>query len=235
MRRGKRSSQSRRWSRSRSATRTAGSSRGARARTRPYGSENEGASVEGQRRLLSEAVDGDHEGAVGDSVSDDDLLPERLGVEVGVIGLGADRGWIDEYFGPSEAVGAGDLGEPLVPAGRQAQLGLAEGEDREGIRAGRAGPEVAVLVVAGGDRDVELAGAGDELAVGSDDDRGVEPEPVLALGPLVERGVDVGAGRRRHLGGEPVGAAARQLLRFGDGRTRPARVDGEVRAQGQLL
>ena len=40
-----------------------------------------------------------------------------------------------------------------------------EGEEREGVGFGGAGAEVAVLVVAGGDRDVELAGAGDELAL----------------------------------------------------------------------
>ena len=88
-------------------------------------------------RLGADAVDGDHEDAVGDAVADDHLLPERLGVEVGVVGLGADRGRVDEDVGALEAVGAGDLGEPLVPAGRQAEAGLAEADEREGLVAGR--------------------------------------------------------------------------------------------------
>ena len=88
---------------------------------------------------VADAVDRDHEDAVGDPVADDHLLPERLGVEPGVVGLGADRRRVDEDLGALEAVGAGDLGEPLVPAGRQAERGLAEADDRVGVVAGRPG------------------------------------------------------------------------------------------------
>ena len=49
--------------------------------------------------------------------------------------------------------------------------GVVERDDGE---AGVAGPEVAVLVVAGGDREVHLARARGERSVGRDDDRGVE-------------------------------------------------------------
>ena len=181
-----------------------------------------------QRRLLADAVHGDHEGAVGDPVGDDHPLPERLGVEVGVVGLGADRGRVDQHLGAGEAVGAGDLREPLVPAGRQPELRLAEGDQREGARAGRAGPEVVVLVVAGGDRDVELAGAADQLAVGGDDDRGVVAEPVRRRRPA--RRARRGRGRRspppsrRRTGG----SARRAVPPARPRGLRPGRVDGEV-------
>src|SRR4051794_22146782 len=144
-----------------------------------------------------------------------------------MVGLGADRGRVDEDLGSLEAVGAGDLGEPLVPAGRQAKPHLFsncikfwgswagnlmqfEGDQWEGV--GVAGPraEVAVLVVAGGDGDVELAGAREELAGRRDDDGGVEAEAVLALGSLVERGVDVDPGLPRHPRGEGEGAPTGQ-------------------------
>ena len=52
--------------------------------------------VERERPLGADAVDGDHERAVGDPVADDHLLPQRLGVELGVVGLGADRGRVDD-------------------------------------------------------------------------------------------------------------------------------------------
>ena len=91
-RNGKSSSQSRRCARSRSATRTAASSRGAWTRIAAVRVGDERGAVEGDGALGAEAVGHDHEQAVGDAVADDDLLPQRLGVEVGVVGLGADRG-----------------------------------------------------------------------------------------------------------------------------------------------
>src|SRR3954452_466469 len=99
-----------------------------------------------------------------------------------------------------------------------------EGDEGEGLGVPGAGAEVAVLVVAGGDRDVELAGAGEELAGGGDDDRGVEAEAVLALGPLVEGGGDGAAGLLPQPRREAEGAAARQLLRLGARRHGTARV-----------
>ena len=59
--------------------------------------------------------------------------------KLGVVGLGADRGRVDEHLGAGEAVGAGELREPLVPAGRQAELGLAE-RRAPGRRRRRPGP-----------------------------------------------------------------------------------------------
>ena len=63
----------------------------------------------------------------------------------------------------------------------------------------------------------------------------LKPSPSVAVGALVERGVDVDAGLRRHPGGEAVGRAAGQLLGLGAGGLRAGRVDREVAAQGQLL
>ena len=63
----------------------------------------------------------------------------------------------------------------------------------------------------------------------------LKPSPSLAVGALVERGVDVDAGCRRHAGGEAVGRAAGELLGLGARGLRAGRVDREVAAQGQLL
>ena len=146
----------------------------------------------------------------------DHLLPERLGVEAGMVGLGADRGRVDDHVGTRERVRARELGEPLVPARREAELRVAERDD--GI-AGVAGPEVAVLVVARGDRDVQLARARDERAAGRDDDRGVEAETAVAR-VFVERRVHVDA---------ELGARARPRTR-GCGRRGAVRVVRRLRS-----
>ena len=150
-------------------------SRGACTSTRPYGIADERRAVERDRALGADAVRHDHERAVRDAVGADHLLPERLGVEVGMVGLGADRGGVHDHVGAEQRVRPRDLGEPLVPTGREAEARVVEIDDRE---AGVAGPEVAVLVVARGDRQVQLARARDERAVGRDDDRGVVAERV---------------------------------------------------------
>ena len=70
---------------------------------------------------------------------DDDLLPQRLGVEVGVVGLGADGGGVDQHLRAAEGVDPRQLREPLVPAGGHAQPCAAEfggGVDLVGIVAG---------------------------------------------------------------------------------------------------
>ncbi len=74
-----------------------------------------------------------------------------------------------------------------------------------------------------------------EPAVGRDEDRGVEAEPVLALGALVQRGVHVRARLGGELGGEAVRGAAGQLLRLDPGGAGAARVGGEVAAERELL
>ena len=63
----------------------------------------------------------------------------------------------------------------------------------------------------------------------------LKPSPSPSGGPLVQRGVDVDAGLRRHRGGELEGRPARQLLRLDPDALRPGRVDGEVGREGQLL
>ncbi len=139
-----------------------------------------------------------------------------------MVGLRADRRRIDQHVGSRQRIGAGELWEPLIPAGRQAELrglssatgqrtggrgtsaliGIFQAHDREWIAFAACGAlaEVLVLVVAGGDRDVQLAGALHERAVRRDEDRGVEAEPVAALGLLVQGRVHVGA----RLGGGPA-------------------------------
>ena len=127
---------------------------------------------------------------------DDDVLPQRLGVEVGVVGLGADRGRVAEHLGAGEASRARatsgnhssqQVGSPSLSDGSprpQTGIGLV----------GRARPEVLVLVVAGGDRDVGLAGAGHDLPARGHDDGGVEAEPVALVGSA--RRARRGRGRR---------------------------------------
>ena len=132
--------------------------------------------VERHRALGADAVGHDHEGAVRDAVGADHLLPQRLGVEVGMIGLGADRGGVHDHVGAEQRVRPRHLREPLVPARREAEPRVGEVDHRE---PGVARPEVAILVVARGDRQVDLARARDERAVGRDDDRGVVARRLL--------------------------------------------------------
>ncbi len=185
--------------------------------------------------LRTDAVHRDHERPVGDPVAHDDLLPERLGVEVGMGGLRSDGGRIYEHLGSRERVRTRKFGEPLVPARREAELCLRELRHRERVFRCRALSEVPVLEVALGDRYVELAGARDELSVGGRDDRGVEAQSVVGVGALVERCVDVNARFARQLRGEGARRAGRELLRHGPDRGRSVRLDREVRGERQFL
>src|SRR5580704_5034725 len=196
---------------------------------------DEGGPVEAQRRLLADAVDGDHEHAVGDRVADDHLLPQGLRVELGMVRLGADRRWIHEHVGSLETVCAGELREPLIPAGGKTQMRRCDRQYWERGGVSRPGAKVAILVIAGGDGDVQLARAREQLAVGRDDDRGVVAEPVFGVGALVQRGVYVYTGLARDARSEAVGGAAGELLRLGARCMRPAGVNGEVARKRELL
>ena len=88
------------------------------------------------QRLGADAVHGHHEGAVGDALAHDHLLPQRLGIERRMVGLGADGGGVDEDLGAGQRVGPAQLGEPLVPAGGEAEGGLVDGDRREAAVAG---------------------------------------------------------------------------------------------------
>ena len=134
------------------------------------------------------------------------------------------------HLGTGQRVGACQLREPLVPAGREAECGAGEFDHRI---ARVAGPEVAVLVVAGGDRDVLLARPGNQLAGRRHADRRVETQ--LGVGALVQRRVDVGAGLGCQFAGEGGRRAVRDVL--GHGRSLGERVGGhrEVRRERQLL
>jgi len=69
-------------------------------------------------------------------LAEDDRL-HRARVKAGVVGLRADGGRVDEDVGAGEGVGPGQLGEPLVPAGGEAELGTV---DRSGRATSSAGP-----------------------------------------------------------------------------------------------
>ena len=61
------------------------------------------------------------------------LLPQRLGVEVGVVGLGADRRRVDEDLRARQRVGPRELREPLVPAGREAEARVGQLDHRVAV------------------------------------------------------------------------------------------------------
>ncbi len=98
-------------------------------------------------------------------------------------------------------------------------MSIPEGEHRKGIRPARSGPEVAILVIAGRDGDMELACPGEELAARGDDDRRVVSEAVARLRPLIQRGVNVDARFARDTRGETVVAPPGRS----SGSTPPAR------------
>ncbi|MCY1228729.1 hypothetical protein D9M72_410620 [compost metagenome] len=185
--------------------------------------------MEVQRPLVSPAVGGHHEQAVRDAVAHDDLLPERLGVEVRVVRFGTDGGGIDQDFRPAQGVQPGELREPLVPAGGHAQPGAAQfggGVDLVGVLRGRAPAEEFVFVVPGGHRDVELVRAGQQLTLGGHQDRRVQSQAVVrtvrVLRPLVQGGVDGDTVPAGCPGGEPERGAGQQVL----GEVRRARTGG---------
>ena len=99
------------------------------------------------------AVDGDHEGPVCDAVGDDHSLPERLGVEVGMIGLRPDGRRVDQYAAPASEYARATSGNHWSQqVGKPNRRRRFQGSER----IGSAGPgyEIAVLVVAGGERDM---------------------------------------------------------------------------------
>jgi hypothetical protein len=109
-----------------------------------------------------------------------------------------------------------ELREPLVPARREAELGVADADDRV---PGVPRAEVLVLVVPGGDGDVDLPRAGDDIAARGHADRRVVAEAVgVLVVSLVERRVHVRSGLRgespRELGRRAVGDALRPAARL---------------------
>jgi hypothetical protein len=98
----------------------------------------------------------DHEKTVRDAVANDHLLPERLGIEVRMVGLRTDGRRIRHDVRDAERIRARDLRKPLVPAGRQAEAGAIEPvEPVDGIgNIGGSRSEIGVLVVPGRHREV---------------------------------------------------------------------------------
>ena len=107
--------------------------------------------------LGTNAVDRNHERGVGDAIAHDDVLPQRLGVEVRMMGLTSNRRGIHQHFGPGQRVGPCQFGEPLVPAGGEAECHITNGHHRKSPIALR---EEQVLGVSLGHGDVQLAGGG---------------------------------------------------------------------------
>ena len=166
------------------------------------------------------------------------------GVEVRVVGLGADRGRVDRAPrrrpASTRARARGTTGPSrwAARAARSPRASSSSGQ-RERVALGGPRPEVAVLVVAGGHRDVQLARPGDQVAVrrrrGSRccsrarRDRRV-PRPARTA---------TRARGRASLGGAAAGrmrtSAALELLGPSAGGLGPVRGDREVSRQRQLL
>ena len=147
-----------------------------------------------------------------------------------MIGFGSDRSGVHERLGARERERARRLREPLIPARREPEHRRVDRRDRP---TGIPGPEPCVLVVSGSHREMRLARAGDDPAVGRDDERGVVAEAAIVR-RLVARGVHVGAGFTRAPGDERVGGAARERFRLGSGVDRISSLDCEVRRARQL-
>ena len=169
--------------------------------------------------------------AFASPLADDHLLPQRLGVELRVVGLGADRGRVHQHVGARQRVRPRELGEPLVPAGREADLARADLDHR---KAGVAGREAQVLEIAGERGDMQLAGAGEQAAVRRHADRGVEAEVrrrPIRTARHARRRRSRSASRRASCVVGPSGIASRYLA----DRCREILVDREVGAQRELL
>ena len=152
-----------------------------------------------------------------------------------MVGLGADRRRIHEHVRAAQRVDARELWKPLVPARRQAEFRRADINDREDVSVAGTGSEVTVLVVSGRHRDVQLARRSDQAAVGCHDNRRVVAAVVVVAVSLIERGMDMRSRFFRHANGEAVGPTAGQLLWLDACRAGPARIDGEVAAERELL
>ena len=177
------------------------------------------------------------------AVADDHLLPQRLGVEAGMVGLRADRGRVDQDLGARQRVGSREFRKPLVPARRAARAAPRRPSVGSGVSANasvrrRARAEVAVLVVAGGHRDVELARARESCPSGRHDDGRVVAQPVGPSGPSARSNSEactytpVSAASCR--ANETVGPDCRSSGCGPDG-LRAVGGDREVRRQRQLL
>ncbi len=97
----------------------------------------------------------------------------------------------------------------------------------------RTAAEVRVLVVSGRHRNVELAGSGEKLTFGRDEDRGVESQSVLGLTALVQRCVDEDLVLGGGFGGEGESGSGEQVFRFASGIV-AGRGGGGVAAERQL-
>ena len=158
---------------------------------------------------------GRHQGReVGPGVSLHHPLPVAAGVPVGIRGLAADGGRVEQHVGAEQGHAAGGLREPLVPADADADGAVPRLPHPE---PGVARVEVVLLGVARAVGDVALAVRAERRAVGVDDHDRVVGGPV---GPLVH------AERQDHfqLGG--------QLAEVVDGRVAVERA-GPVEVLGE--
>src|SRR5262249_28735232 len=121
----------------------------------------------------ADAVGGGDVAAVGDGVAALHQFPRvvlRFAVLGLFLGVPADGGGVEEDFCTLQCRQSGGLGEPLVPADEDADVGVGGFPDAE---AGVAGGEVEFFVIERVVGDVHLAIDAQDRPVGVDDGRGV--------------------------------------------------------------
>ena len=169
--------------------------------------------VENLTRLVTDPIGRNHRHDVGHRVADHSPLPQVFSVELGIVGLRADGGGIEQHFGALEHHRARGFGEPLIPADADAhgaELRLPR------LEAGVAGTEIELFLVARTIGDMALAIGAHESAIGIDHDEAVVEMMILAL---EDRGRDDDAelfGQRGHMRdrGMNIGGEGRVEMMF---------------------
>ena len=124
---------------------------------------DEAVAVELLAVLGADPVGGDHRHAVRHRMALHRAAPHPAGVEVRVVGFGADRGGIEQHFGPHQRHRPARIRDTTGPSRSRRRSGAAEHvPDLEAIVAGA---EIVLLLIARPIGDVALAVGAQDLAV----------------------------------------------------------------------
>ena len=114
---------------------------------------------------------------------------QRRGVEIRIVGFGADGSGVAEHIGAGQSVATCHFGEPLIPAGRVAHFEIHPVQFKPVHRVGVIGwplCKVVILKVSLGDGNMEFAGASDALTIWRNNNGGIETALVGCPGALKE-------------------------------------------------
>ena len=123
---------------------------------------DEAVAIECLALFLADAVGRDHGHAVGHRMADHRAAPHAAGVEVRIIGFGADRGRIEQHLRAHQRHAAGRFRIPLVPADADADRAVAGVPHLE---AAIAGAEIIFFLIARPVGDMALAIDAHDLAL----------------------------------------------------------------------